>query len=130
MKKFIIPKLIGLCILTKICLVAISFLEVAIYSYLINPGQPESFYSEHANISAPYISAIGGFFIFFLVSYYWKKKQFPNAFKLAILFPIVYIVLDVILTTSFGLNWAEFYPIFLLANAFKFIGSLLGNKLF
>ena len=38
MKKYMILKLIGLAVLTMITLVMISFLEVAVYSYLINPG--------------------------------------------------------------------------------------------
>ena len=64
MKKYRILKLIGLAILTMIILVGISFLEVAIYSYVINPGQDASVYDAHAMDSAPYISAIFGFIIF------------------------------------------------------------------
>jgi hypothetical protein len=75
MKKYIILKLIGLAILTMITLVIISFLEVAVYSYLINPGQEQSVYEAHAEVSAPYISGIFGFTIFFLVARYWKKKE-------------------------------------------------------
>lgn len=51
MKKFILPKLIGLAILTMITLVIISFLEVAVYSYFIHPGQEQSVYEAHAKTS-------------------------------------------------------------------------------
>ena len=81
MKKFVIPKLIGLVLLTMITLVLISFAEVAVYSYLINPGQQESVYEAHANDSAPYISGIFGFIIFFLVARYWKKKEYRDVFR-------------------------------------------------
>ncbi len=57
MKKYIVLKLIGLALLTMITLVIISFLEVAVYSYLINPGQENSVYEAHAEFSAPFVQA-------------------------------------------------------------------------
>ncbi len=129
MKKHIILKLIGLAILTMITLVIISFVEVAVYSYLINTGQEESVYEAHANAYAPYISGIFGFIVFFLVARYWKKKGYDNSLKLAILFPLTYIMLDIILLTAFGVKWSDFIVIFLLANGAKFLGSYLGHKL-
>lgn len=129
MKKYVIFKLIGLAILTMITLVIISFIEVAMYSYLINPGQEHSVYDAHAFSSAPYISGIFGFIIFFLIARYWKKKEYQNSFKLAILFPVIYILLDIILITSAGVIWSDFIVIFAVANTAKFLGSFLGNKL-
>ncbi|MFN0188002.1 MAG: hypothetical protein ACKVQV_04815 [Bacteroidia bacterium] len=129
MKKYIILKLIGLAILTMIALIIVSFLEVAVYSYLINPGQEHSIYNEHANYSAPYISGIFGFIIFFLVARYWKKKEYSNVFKLAILFPLIYVLLDIAIITAAGVKWSEFILIFAFANSAKFLGSYLGYKL-
>lgn len=129
MKKYVIPKLIGLAVLTMITLVIISFLEVAVYSYLVNPGQEERVYEAHANASAPYISGIFGFIVFFLVARYWKKKKYPDAGKRAFLFPLVYVLLDIILITAAGVKWADFIFIFAIANAAKFLGSYLGYKL-
>lgn len=128
MKKFVVPKLIGLAVLTMITLVMLSFIEVAVYSYLINPGQDESVYEAHANASAPYISAIFGFVIFFLVVRYWKKKQYPNLSRLALLFPLIYVLVDVILLTVAGVSWADFILIFAIANTAKALGSYLGYK--
>src|SRR5690606_11192517 len=85
MNKFVVPKLIGLATLTMITLVVLSFIEVTVYSYLINPGQNESVYEAHANASAPYISAVFGFVIFFLVVRYWKKT-IPEPFSLSLTF--------------------------------------------
>lgn len=129
MKKYIIFKLIGLAILTMITLVIISFLEVAVYSYLINPGQVESVYEAHANISAPYISGIFGFIVFFLVTRYWKKKEYQNVFRLVILYPLIYVLLDITIITAAGVKWTDFILIFAIANTAKFLGSYLGYKL-
>src|SRR5687768_9797745 len=116
MKKYMIPKLIGLAILAMAVLVAISFIEVAIYSYLINPGHDDAFYEAHANASAPYISGIFGFIVFFLVARYWKKKGYENAFRLAMLFPLIYVLIDVVILFAAGVDWSDFFLIFLIAN--------------
>ena len=129
MKKYVILKLIGLAILTMITLVIISFVEVAVYSYLINPGQEQSVYEAHANSSAPYISGIFGFIVFFLIARYWKKKEYQNVLKLVILFPLIYVLLDIIIITAAGVKWSDFILIFAIANAAKFLGSFLGYKL-
>lgn len=129
MKQYVILKLIGLAILTMITLVIISFLEVAVYSYLINPGQEQSVYEAHANYSAQYISGIFGFIVFYLITRYWKKKEYPNVFKLAILFPLIYVLLDIFIITLAGVKWADFILLFAIANTAKFLGSYLGYKL-
>ncbi|MFN5549794.1 MAG: hypothetical protein ACK5BJ_11655, partial [Bacteroidota bacterium] len=89
----------------------------------------QSVYEAHANTSAPYISGIFGFIVFFLVARYWKKKGYPDVFKLIVLFPLIYLVLDVIIITAAGVNWTDFFLIFAIANSSKFLGSFLGYKL-
>lgn len=129
MKKYVTLKLIGLSLLTMIILVIISFAEVAVYSYAVNPGQDESVYEAHANASAPYVSGIAGFITFFLIARYWKKRGFENAFQLALLFPLTYVLLDIVVISLAGLGlWATFIWIFLAANSAKFLGSYLGYK--
>ena len=82
MKKYVVLKLIGLAILAMITLVIISILEVTLYSYVVNPGQDVSVYEEHAKFSAPFISGIFGFIIFFLVSHFYLLNsqifRYPN----------------------------------------------------
>ncbi len=128
MKKYVIPKLVGLTLLTMITLVIISVLEVTVYSYLVNPGQDQSVYEAHANASAPYVSGLFGFTIFFLVARFWKRRGFENAFRLAMLFPLVYILIDVVVLTAASVDWSEFILVFVVANAAKWLGSYLGFK--
>jgi hypothetical protein len=129
MKKYVILKLIGLVTLTMITLVIISFIEVAVYSYLINPGQEVAVYDAHAESSAPYISGIFGFIIFFLVARHWKKKVYQNLLKLVFLFPLIYVLFDIIIITAAGVQWSDFILIFAIANTAKIFGSYLGYKL-
>lgn len=129
MTRYLLPKLIGLALLTMVVLILLSFLEVAIYSYLINPGHDEAFYEAHAFESAPWISAIFGFVIFFLVARYWKRKGYSNLPRLIILFPVVYVLLDIVVITTAGAGqWSSFIWIFLIANGAKFLGSFAGYK--
>ncbi len=129
MKNYVFLKLTGLAILAMITLVLISILEVAVYSYLINPGQPASVYETHANFSAPFVSGIGGFIVFFLVARFWKRKGYENAFRLALLFPAIYVVLDVTVLLLAGADWSSFILPSILANGAKFLGSYSGYKL-
>jgi len=130
MKKYIVLKLVGLALLVMITLVAISILEVALYSYLVNPGQETSAYEAHAESSAPFISGIFGFIVFFLIARHWKKKGYHNVFQLIILFPLVYVALDIVVLLLAGTEqWSSFILIFILANGAKFLGSYLGYKL-
>ena len=129
MKKYIVLKLIGLAILAMITLVIISILEVAVYSYVVNPGHEQSVYDAHAQISAPYVSGIFGFIVFFLVARHWTKKGYHNVFKLIFLFPLIYVLLDLAIIVLAELaQWSDFILIFILANAAKFLGSYLGYK--
>lgn len=129
MKKYLIPKLIGLAILTMIILVIISILEVAVYSHLINPGQEITVYETHASQSAPYVSGIFGFIIFFLVARFWNQKKYDNIASLVFLFPLTYVLIDIIVLVLADVKWADFLVIFLIANSAKFLGCFLGYKL-
>ena len=129
MKKFMIPKLIGLVILTMAILVLFSILELAFYSYVINPDQPVSVYDKHAELTAPYVSGILGFIIFFLVARFWKKKNYENLAKLVFLFPLIYVLVDITIITIAGVKWSDYILIFAVANTAKFLGSMAGYKL-
>lgn len=130
MQKFTVLKLIGLALLAMITLVIISILEVTVYSYVVNPGQPPTIYEAHAEFSAPFVSGIFGFILFFLVARRWRLRNLPNAFPLAILFPTTYVALDVlILSLATDVQWSSFASTFFLANGAKYLGSYLGYKL-
>ena len=125
MKRYRLLKLGGLVLLTMVVLMILSFIEVAVYSYLINPGQDKSVYDAHAMDSAPWISAIFGFIIFFFIVRYWSKKNY-DSLKLCLLFVLTYIIIDFIIITAFDVSWKDYYLVFILANGAKLLGGLLG----
>lgn len=129
-KKFRIPKLIGLSIMTMAILVILSIIEVAIYSYLVNPGQDITVYDSHAMESAPWISALFGFLVFFMVVRFWARRKFDDLLRLTMLFAVTYITIDLIIIIASGVNWGDFYLIFLLANGAKLAGGLTAYRLY
>lgn len=83
-------KLIGTAILLHIVLIALSILEVTIYSYLVAPGKDEAFYKAHTQISAPWVSGIGGSVIIFLLIRNFIKKNNDRHLTYIIAFPLTY----------------------------------------
>jgi len=88
--------IIGAAISILVVNVAISFLYVAIYSYIIDPGHPEQYYQAYAQIAAPYSSIIAGMPLFFFVCR-WVAAKWEPAFgvKAAVLIWLVYALIDV-----------------------------------
>jgi hypothetical protein len=72
----------------EISQIAASFGWVAIYSYLINPGQPMATYESHAQASGPWVSIIAGAPIFYAASR-WIAKTRPTALALFGIFFVI-----------------------------------------
>ena len=109
------PKLIGTAFLLHIVLIALSIIEVAIYSHLIVPGKEREFYNKHASLSGPWISAIfGSLFMFFLVKRYLKRFD-QNQLTYTIALPAIYLSIDLILIFVSGYQLKDFAYQFLLA---------------
>ncbi len=126
MKKYFFPKTIGIAVLSMITLVSISIFEVAIYAYLVDPGHEEIYYQQHAKVSAPWISIVFGFPLFFLVVRLLRKKLGSKLKAFVILYPLCYQVIDVlIVAASGGVDWASFVWLMLLAFTAKVAGTML-----
>ena len=67
--------------IAQIALIAAAFGWVAIYSYLINPGQPLATYQAHAQASGPWVSIFAGAPIFYAGSR-WIARSQPTALAL------------------------------------------------
>ncbi len=86
-------------------------------------------YDKHAQFSAPWVSGIFGFVIFFLVVRYWNRKQHKNILGSTILYWIIYVTLDIAILLSLGVSWSEFLLTFILANSAKLLGGLTAYQL-
>lgn len=117
-------KLVGIALLLHVILIMISILEVAVYSYLINPGKDEAFYIMHAQTTGPWISGIfGTLFMFLLVKRYIKKFS-ANVLLYAIALPVVYLAIDQLIFILAGVNIMEHIMVSIIANGVKVVGAL------
>lgn len=87
--------LIGAAIFILVVNVSLSVVYMIVYGYLINPGQPETFYQDHINIAAPYCSIVFGIPLFYLVCR-WIGRKWERSFavKAALLVWLVYWIID------------------------------------
>jgi hypothetical protein len=70
--------------IAEITQIAAAFGWVAIYSYLINPGQPMATYQAHAAVSGPWVSILAGAPIFYAASR-WIARTRPTALMVAMM---------------------------------------------
>ncbi len=124
--KYLWLKLIGWALLCHIILISLSFIEVFIYSIIVNPGQEESIYTEHATKSAPYVAIILGIFLFYLVARFLAKKTSPKRLLIALALPVLYVVIDLAILIPFGVDWGEHFMVFILSFGTKLIFAMIG----
>src|SRR3954451_7515959 len=68
-------------LIAEITQIAAAFGWVAVYSYLINPGQTMATYEAHAQASGPWVSIFAGAPIFYAASR-WIARSRPTALAL------------------------------------------------
>jgi hypothetical protein len=75
-------------LIAEVAQIAAAFGWVAIYSYLINPGQPIATYQAHAQASGVWVSIIAGAPIFWAASR-WIARTRPTALALYGIFAVI-----------------------------------------
>ena len=123
-------KLVGTALLVHVILIALSIIEVAFYSYVIETGKDEAFYSQHANESGPWVSAIGGSLLMFLLVKRYVRRFTDRQLTYAIMLPVVYIAIDMIILAAANVNIIEHMAQLLPANAVKIAAALVAYYLY
>jgi hypothetical protein len=90
-------------LIAEIAQIAAAFGWVAIYSYLINPGQPFATYQAHAQASGVWVSVTAGAPIFYAASR-WIARSQPTALALFAIF----FVADGALVVGMTESWSGF----------------------
>lgn len=118
-----VAALAGLALGVMAVNVAISFLYVAVYAYLIDPGHEKAYYEAHAQIAAPYCSIVAGIPLFFLVGW-WVGMQ-P-----ALIVCAVYALVDIVAYAATGptLRMGAFVAVSLLTKlGSAYLGALVAG---
>jgi len=88
-------------LIAEIAQIAAAFVWVAIYSYLINPGQSLATYEAHAQTSGPWVSILAGAPIFYAASR-WIARSRHNSLALFVIFATLDGALLVAMTESWS----------------------------
>ena len=111
-------------LIAEIAQIAAAFGWVAIYSYLINPGQPFTTYEAHAQVSGPWVSVLAGAPIFYAASR-WIARSRPTALALF----AVFFVIDGALLVAMTESWtAAPFVMIGLSYLTKFFACELGGR--
>lgn len=86
-------------IMAEIASIAAAFAWVAIYSYLINPGQPMATYEAYAAVASPWVSIIAGIPIFYFISSFMVRTS-ATALVLFGLFLLIDVALLLLVDTQ------------------------------
>ena len=128
MKATHIFKLIGAALLYLVVNVGVSFLYIAFYSYVINPGHPAEFYQEYAKVASPYSSIFAGMLLMFLMCRWLSRKWTPEFARNSVLVLwFVYVIIDlaVLFTSGMTSRLAVLASISLIT---KLIAALFGAR--
>lgn len=68
---------LGGMVVGQLAQIAATFVWVALYSYLIHPGETADFYQRHAQVAGPWVSVLAGTPIFYLVCR-WIGSRVPS----------------------------------------------------
>ena len=78
----------GGALIAEIAQIAATFLWVAVYSHVIDPGQPMAAYEAHARTAGPWVSILAGAPIFYAAGR-WIARSRPTALALFAIFFVI-----------------------------------------
>ena len=108
MKPTDIAKALGVAVLIMVINVAISYLAVAVYAYVINPGHDAAFYESAAEPIIIGSAILAGLVLFFIAGYFFtKRKPERNAIKFAVAIWVGYFLIEAITLGAVGTDVRE-----------------------
>ncbi len=111
-------------LIAEIGQIAAAFGWVAVYSYLINPGQPFATYEAHAQASGAWVSIFAGAPIFYAASRWIARSQ-----RTALALFAIFFVIDGALLVGMIERWSD-APVVLIGLSFltKLCACALGGR--
>jgi hypothetical protein len=89
---------LGGMLLAEVAQIAAAFAWVAVYSYLIHPGETPAFYQRYAEVAGPWVSILAGTPIFYLVCRWIGSRDPGRAWPTAMALFGLFALLDLALT--------------------------------
>jgi hypothetical protein len=122
-------KAFGVALLLMVLNVAVSFVVMAVYGYLIDPGHDASYYESAAQRIAPWSSVFAGALLFFAAAWlFGMRKPARPAFTFALIFTAIYTLIDLSIIAAVGALASMGY-IVAISIAAKFAAAFLGASM-
>jgi hypothetical protein len=122
-------KALGVALLLMVLNVAVSFVVMAVYGYLIDPGHEASYYESAAQRIAPWSSVFAGAVLFFAAAWLFGiRKPARPALVFALTFTLIYTLIDLGIVVAAGAVTFIGYVV-AISVAAKFAGAFLGARL-
>lgn len=118
--------LVGVAILVLVANVAVSFLYMVVYSYLIDPGHDPRYYNDHIQLAGPYCSIIAGIPLMFMAGWWvagWWQRT-PGV-KAALIVWLAYTAIDLAVLVAVGMT-ARVAVLFVVSFATKLAAGYFG----
>jgi len=95
---------LGGMVVAELAQIAAAFAWVALYSYLVHPGETPAFYQRHAQVAGPWVSLLAGTPIFYLVCRWIGSRVPSQAWPTAMALFGLFVLVDVALVLSVTLS--------------------------
>ena len=93
---------LGGMLLAEVAQIAATFAWVALYSYLVHPGETPAFYQQYAEVAGPWVSVLAGTPIFYLICRWIGSRNPARAWPTAMALFGFFLLLDGALMFSTG----------------------------
>lgn len=122
-------KAFGVALLLMLLNVAASFVVMAVYGYLIDPGHEPEYYQAAAERIAPWSSVFAGALLFFGAAWlFGARKPARPAVAFALTFALIYTLIDLAIIAAAG-AFASIGYIVALSIGAKFAAAFLGARM-
>jgi hypothetical protein len=122
-------KAFGVALLLMVLNVAASFVVMAGYAYLIDPGHPADYYESAAQRIAPWSSVVVGSLLFFAAAWFFgARRPQRSALMFAMAFTAIYTLVDLGIVVAAGAI-GMIGTVVAISVAAKFAAAFLGARM-
>jgi hypothetical protein len=119
---------LGGMLLAEVAQIAATFAWVALYSYLIHPGETPAFYQRYAEVAGPWVSVLAGTPIFYLVCRWIVSRNPASAWPTAMALFGFFLLLDGALMFSAGLPSPRLIGFMIASYVLKLVACHLAGR--
>lgn len=119
---------LGGMLVAMVAQIAAAFAWVALYSYLIHPGETPAFYQRYAEVASPWVSVVAGGPIFYLICRWIGSRARASAWPTAMALFGLYVLLDLTLVFAAGALSSRIIGILAASYFLKFLGCHLAGR--